>query len=91
MMSSASEKEKEQNDQFLTTRKRDAKTGLGKKRFPFGITTAGARGSFAPKDLMLSVKLTKLVWKKKKSKTSSFHPLPLHCSSPECLIPIFFF
>lgn len=62
--------------------KETCKDWLEKKRFPLGITTAGARGSFAPRDLMSSVKLTKLVWKKKKSKTLSFHSLPLHCSSP---------
>lgn len=62
--------------------KETCKDWLEKKRFPLGITTAGARGSFAPRDLMSSVKLTKLVWKKKRIKTSSFHPLPLHCSSP---------
>lgn len=85
MMSWTSEKRAEWSIPHHKKERRKDWLGEKKKIFPFGITSAGARGSFAPRDLMLSVKLTKLVWKKKKSKTSSFHPLPLHCSSPLCL------
>lgn len=71
---------------------RDAKIGLGKKRFPFGITTAGARGSFAPRDLMLSVKLTKLVWKKKKVRLHLFIPFHFTAHLPSAYLdPSFLF
>lgn len=90
MMSWTSEKKSRMINS--SPQERDAKIGLGKKRFPFGITTAGARGSFAPRDLMLSVKLTKLVWKKKKVRLHLFIPFHFTAHLPSAYLdPSFLF
>lgn len=81
------EKKKEEQKWSIPHQKKErCKDWLGEKKkkiFSFGITTVGARGSLAPRDLTSPVKLTKLVWKDEKNQDLNLFYLPsLNYSSP---------